>query len=150
MKPILKCIQTSIIDYLKSNEHIQNQANILRNETFSLDELGENKFASTYPLCLLVSYPFPLQATVDVSAPCWEKLSLQCLLIQKLSIASTSQFLDLAEEISYTISHQKFSNAVWEGTFVLSENHPWELSKIKQGFGLKINFTTSNFNLLLP
>jgi len=149
MKPILNRIQESIIQVLNSNETIQNQASILKNDVFSLEEIGTNKFTSIHPICLWVFCPFPEQSINEISEHCWGKLSLQCLLTQKISVNPQPNFLELAEEVSYTLSHKNFSNDVWEGYFTLSENHPWEWINYKQGNALKINFITSNFNLLI-
>ena len=149
MKPILNRIQDTILQVFKENKTIQAQANILKNDVFSLEEIETNKFSSTRPTCLWVFCPFPVQSINEISEHCWEKLSLQCLLTQKFSINPQPNFLELAEEISYTLSHKNFSNDVWEGCFTLSENHPWEWINFKQGNALKINFTTSNLNLLI-
>lgn len=90
--------------------------------------------------------PFPLQTASNLTLPCWEKLSLRCTLFQSWMRPQQENFLDLAETISFLISHHPFATDTWEGSFLLDANEPWHWLEVENGSALQINFVTHTFN----
>ena len=144
---LLYHIQQTLIAYLKALSYIKNKVTIVGQTVFSEEDLMTTKISSLHPFQLWVSYPFPLQTAKLLSEPCWDQLSLSCTLVQKNLPKKQEPFLDLAEQISFSISHKKFSTERWEGSFVLTEKQPWEWLNMKQKTALKINFQSQNFNV---
>ena len=146
--PLLNHIQQTIIAYLKSLQQFQDKLTIVGNAIFAEEDFVAGKIATSQPAQLWVAYPFPVQTAENLSMPCWEKLTLSCLLIQKHLAKKKDDFLDLAEQVSFALSHKKFSSDQWEGSFVLAEKQPWEWLTLKNKTALKINFISQNFNIL--
>lgn len=145
---LLNHIQKTIIAYLQSLPCIKDKVTVIGQTVFSEEDLITYKINSLQPIQLWISYPFPLQTAEQVSGPCWDQLSLSCMLVQKNLPKKQEPFLDLAEQISFSLSHNKFSTESWEGSFVLTEKQPWEWLNMKQKTALKINFQSQNFNIL--
>lgn len=148
MMPVLNHIQQSVITYLKSLPDFKDKLAIIGNSIFSEEDFFATKKTSLEPIQLWVSYPFPIQMAENLSGPCWEQLTLSCTLIQKNLMKNKEHFLDLAEKISFALSHKKFSDEFWEGSFILTEKQPWEWLTLKNKTALKINFLSQNFNIL--
>lgn len=148
--PVLNHIQQSVITYLKSLPEFKDKLAIISNSIFSEEDFFATKTTALNPIQLWVSYPFPTQISENLSGPCWDQLTLSCTLIQKNLTKKKEHFLDLAEQISFALSHKKFSDESWEGSFVLTEKQPWEWLTMKNKTALKINFLSQNFNILFP
>lgn len=149
MKPILNHIQSTLLTYLQAQSAFKDNIHFWLHSTALPDESLSQKWAQTHPLSFGLSYPFPLTTAENLSLPCWEKLAIEGLLFQKQSHLSIAKFLDMAESLSYTISHKNFANDRWEGRFILNPKKPWEWTQPAQGMGLKIHFITSNFNTFI-
>ena len=148
--PVLNQIQQTVIAYLKSLPEFKDKLAIIGNSIFSEEDFLATKTTALSPIQLWVSYPFPIQISENLSGPCWEQLTLSCTLIQKNLTKKKEHFLDLAEQISFALSHKNFSDKSWEGSFVLTEKQPWEWLTMKNKTALKVNFLSQNFNILFP
>lgn len=146
MKPILRNIQTKLIETLKASE-LKNAMTIVASDAFSVDELLALKVAQTQPFLLFVSLPFPLQ-TLGVTAPCWGTLSLNCTLAQSLRYDEAATFIDWAERISFLVMQKPLVvDNLWSGRFVLTEKEPWTRLDWTNGTALQLHFVTSDFNV---
>ena len=148
--PLLNHIQQTVIAYLKSLPEFKDKLAIIGNSIFSEEDFLATKITALTPIQLWVSYPFPIQTAENLSGPCWEQLTLSCTLIQKNLMKQKEHFFVLLEQISFSLSHKKFSDESWEGSFMLTEKQPWEWLTLKNKTALKINFLSQNFNILFP
>lgn len=146
MKPIFQSIQKQIIACLQKETAFQSLAIVP--ESFDFLEKLKTKAVSLAPLKLYVSIPFPLETAVNVSALCWEKLSLYCTLISNRFNIEKAAFLDLSESICYFMAHKYFNQDQWEGCFILDPKNPWKWLDIDNGLGLQMHFITSQFSQL--
>ena len=144
---LLNHIQQTIMAYLQALPLFKDKIAILSQAIFSLEDLLTFKTNASQPLQLWVSYPFPIQTAKHLSDPCWDLLTLSCTLIQKNLTKKQEPFLDLAEQVSFALSHKRFSTEKWEGCFALTEKQPWEWLTLKNRTALKINFLSHNFNI---
>ena len=146
MKPILRSIQTKLVETLKASE-LKNAMSIVASDAFSVDELIALKVAQTQPFLLFVSLPFPLQ-TLGLASSCWGTLSLNLTLAQSLRYDEASAFVDWAERISFEVTQKPLVvDNLWNGRFVLTEKEPWTRLDWTNGTALQLHFVTSDFNV---
>ena len=146
MKPILRNIQTKLIENLKASE-LKSVMTITASDAFSVDELLALKVAKTQPFLLFVSLPFPLQ-TLGLASSCWGTLSLNCTLAQSLRYNEESAFIDWAEKISFSVTEKPIIvENLWHGRFILTEKEPWKWLDWSNGYALQLHFVTSDFNV---
>ena len=143
--PILYHIQSAIIDFLKQDP-IGKTLSIFNIFNCSFDEWILRKISSAQPLQLGIGCPFPIETCSYLSVPSWRKLALTALLIQRNHSIKTNNFIDLAEQLSFSISHTNFSTERCQWTFVLNEKQPWQWLELKNKTALQIHFTTQDFS----
>ena len=147
MKPILNHLQKTLLEFFKTCDVCKDIA-LFCHSAINLEEFMASRLSSARPLQLGISYPFPIETAPDLGELCWSKLSLSCLLIQKLHTMSQECFLDLAESLCFELSRQEFVTDTYECRFGLSEQQPWQWVTLKNKMALQMHFVTQKFNTL--
>ena len=147
MKPILYPLQKALLGFFQTCDICKGIA-LFCHSALNLEELMALRLSSARPLQLGVSYPFPVETAPDLGELCWNKLSVSCLLIQKLNTMPQANFLNLAENLCFELSRQEFVTDAYECRFGLSEQQPWQWITLKNKTALQMHFVTQKFNTL--
>ncbi|HCI56524.1 MAG TPA: hypothetical protein DEW74_00170 [Opitutae bacterium] len=150
MKPVLRAIQSEVVSFFQKQPDLNATAKIVANNNFLLNKRTQRRLVQTAPYVLFIDLPFPLKTLPALVAPCWDTLALKCTLLQSITTADKSDFVDYAEQVSFALAGATLTvKNLWKGTFRLAESAPWEWLTVDRKNALQVNFEATNFDVAL-